>query len=324
MKNINFSLFEAAGGAAGGGGGGAAAVVAAGGAAAGAGGAAAAAGGGSPWHADLFKPDGSFNSEAVSKVPEAHRSLFDGELKNIKTVDDFFGKLRGLTGLAGRKALAPLPANATPEEIAAHQATIRTALGVPEKAEGYGLQRPQDFPQELWNDNRAKAAMEIMHKHNVSPAAAKALLEFQLNGWKEDFAAQQEYEKQFFAEQDKAFRTRLAEKGLDFDKTGELINRVALQFGLKADSPLLKNADVRMLLAEVGSKIGEAKFVDGKKGDIDTRSAEAIAKDIVSNKENPKYKAYWDPSHKDNAAVKREVEQLYAEAAKQSAAGGAR
>ncbi len=226
-----------------GGGAGAAAVA---GAAAGAPGAGAAAAP-VPYYADLIGKDGTLNHGAFERLPENLRPLAPS-LANIKTTDQLFEKISHLNALAGRKGLAPLPADAKPEDIAAQQAILRAVNGVPEKAEGYSFKRPDDLPETAWNDNHAKAAQELLHKHNASPALAKDLLALQVQLTKENLGDQQKYVTDFFAAQDQEFRTALQKEGLDYDKTMGLIEQTALRFGMSKDDQVMKNAGVRLML----------------------------------------------------------------------------
>lgn len=326
MNNRFFPRMEEAGGAA------AAAGAAATSGAAGAAAAGAGAAGGSPtaggaaaptsWSTSFFKSDGTLDHAALEKIPEEFKGLVP-TLSTLKTDKDLWGKLANLNSLAGRKALAPLGANATPEEVAAHNQVLRAVLGVPEKPDGYGFARPQDFPEEAWNDERAKKAMAIMHEGNVSPAVAQKLLALQLDGWKEDVAGQQKYVQEFYAQQDQAFREDLQKNGLDYDRTMSLIERVANQFGIAKDDVLLKNATVRNLMRQVGTAMGEHKFVGGESGASGIKSNRAMADDIVHNKQNPEYAAYWDASHAKHGEAVQKVQALYESATKeeQAAAG---
>ena len=266
-----------------------------------------------PYYSDFFGKDGAINHSAFERMPEPLRGLTP-TLQNIKTADDFMGKFAHLNTLAGRKGLAPLPADAKPEDVAAQQAILRAVNGVPEKPEGYGFQRPEDLPETAWDAENAKAAAAIMHKHNISPAAAKELVELQTSLVKGNLAAQQKYEQDFFAQQENDFRAALQKDGQDYDKTMVLVGQVAQRFGMPADAPMLKNAQVRLMLAQVGKAIGESAVVTGQGTGGDTRSDRAQADDITHNKSNPDYAAYWDANHPKNAEVKARVVALYEKA----------
>jgi len=347
MKNLFFPLFSPDAGAAGGGGGapaGAGAVAAgappagaAGGApAGGAGGAPAggAPGGGAapaPYYADLIGKDGALNHSAFERLPDNLKPLAPS-LANVKTVDDLFAKLSNLNTAVGKKALAPLPANATQEDRDAQAAILRAVNGVPEKPEGYAFKRPDALPEAAWDDKYAGEIQGILHKHNASPALAAELLAAQTKQVGGNIQAQLQYEKDFYAQQDQEFRASLQKDGLDYDKTMNLITRAAAQFGMPADAPMLKNAGVRSMMLKVAQAIGEAKFIGGEGGAQGTKSDRATAEAIMHDKSNPDYLAYWanvngNPDHPKAGEVRKRVNDLLSAAAiaeKQAQAGGKR
>ena len=259
-----------------------------------------------PWFKGWVKDDGSLNAESYARLPENLKGLASGDLKNAKSIDDVLTKLGSLSTLAGRKALAPLPAGASPEDIAAHSLVMRAVNGVPEKPEGYGFRRPDDLPEQAWNDGHAQAAAKIMHEGNVPPAVAAKLMQLQAATVKENIQDQEKYAVDFFKGQDDTFRAALQKDGLDYDKTLGLVNRVALQYGMKPDNVLLKNAEVRMMLHQVGQAMGEAKFIGGA-NELNTRSDRSMAESIMHDKTNADYVAYWDGQHAKNGEVKRRV-----------------
>lgn len=320
MRNF-FPLMDAvADPLAGGSGGAAAAVVAAGGAAS----AAAAAAAPAPYYADLIGKDGTLNHASFERLPENLKSLAPS-LAGIKTTDDLFSKLANLNSLAGRKGLAPLAADAKPEDIAAQQVILRAVNGVPEKPEGYGFKRPDDLPEMAWDQKNAVAAQAVLHKHNASPALANDLLALQMQLTKENLAAQEKYATDYFAAQDLKYREALTKDGKDYDKTMAVVVGVAKEFGMAPDHPMLKDAQARLFMERVGVAMGEAKFVGGEGSAVNTKSDLAQAQDIVSNKTNPEYAIYWDPNHQKNGEVKKRVEALFAShAAAEARANGAR
>lgn len=249
-----------------------------------------------PWSTDYFK-DGKINRDAYGRMPEGLRTLADGELKNIETPDQLMEKVKNLSALAGRKALAPLGANATPEERQAQDAILHTVMGAPEKPEGYGFKRPDNLPEAAWDDGYAKTIQGVLYKHHASPALAAELVAAQTAQVQLNLQAQQQYETQYFKGEDDAFRAELGKQGLDYDKTLAMVTRAAGNFGMAADAPMLRNSGVRMLMLKVAQSIGEAKFVGGESGAANLKSAGAEAQDITSNKDNPEYKIYWAGMH---------------------------
>lgn len=281
-----------------------------------------------PWHSGFVKADGTLDHAALTRLPDSLKGLAPS-LASIKTADDLMAKLANLNALAGRKGLAPLPADAKPEDIAAQQAVIRSVLGVPEKPDGYGLTRPAELPEGMWDEASAKALTELLHKHNGSPALAKELVAFEAKRVQANIQAQQEYEQNFYKEQDDTFRTALKATGDDYDKVMNVVTLTAKQMGVAEDSPLLKNASFRLAMQAVAKAIGEPKTVTGTGTDSGTKSARVLADAIVHDKTNPEYAAYWDGQHPKNAEVKAKVlalreQQAREELAAAQAQGGRR
>lgn len=277
------------------------------------------------WSQTFFKADGSLDHAALEKIPEAHKNLIP-TLSTLKTENDFYGKIASLNALAGRKGLAPLPANASPEDIAAQTAVLRAVMGTPEKADGYGFKKPDDLPAEAWDDGYAKSASEILHKHNASPGLAKDLMALADAQTRQMIQANVQAEQAFYTAQDNEFREALKKSGDDYDKVMNVVTVTAEKFGLPKDHPILKNAGTRAMLHAVAKAIGEPEFKGGNGGELQTKSDEALADDIVHNKANPDYAAYWDANHKMNRSVVERVTKLREAAAvkAQQAASGKR
>jgi hypothetical protein len=301
--------------AAGGGGNAAAAAVAAGATGTGAANAGTTTGTGTTtppvaWHSEFFKADGEINRDVFGKLPEQFRTLGEGELKNVKNAEGLLSKIDGLSKLAGRKALAPLPANASAEDVAAHNAVLRAVNGAPEKADGYGFKRPDNLPEEAWSDDYAKSVMELLHKYHAPPALAKALFDNQTKLTTENITAQAKYRDEFFAGQENAFRESLKKSGDDYDKAMNSVTLTAQKFGMDPNDVVLKNAGVRSMLLAVAKATGEPEFKAGTGAEPNTKSDEVLAKAIMHDKTNPDHEAYWNGQHPKNREVKQRVENL--------------
>ena len=268
----------------------------------------------SPWYADWMKTDGSLNPESYSRLPEHLRHL-EPTLKNAKTVEDVLTKFSNLNTLAGKKGLAPLPKDAPENVVKERNELLRGILGVPDKVEGYGIKKPDDIPQEMWNEQLVNSALKIAHENNIPPAALQRLIQAQLEDAKAQRDASVNYEKQFFATQDKTIRETLAKQGASYDSAADQAKRAARTLGIDPDKdPVFKNAKVFLALSQVGKMIGEDKLVSGDaqdssmgQGDLDR------AKDIISNKANPYNAMYWDSGHPRNREIKQMVNRLQEE-----------
>jgi len=267
-----------------------------------------------PWYSDWMKTDGSLNPDSYQRLPE-HLKHLEPTLKNAKNVEDVLTKFSNLNTLAGKKGLAPLPADAPANVVKERNELLRSINGVPEKPEGYNIKKPDDLPQELWNDGLFNNALKIMHDGNVPPSVAQKLFEAQLQDAKSQRDASVNYEKQFYATQDKTIRDTIAKQGVAYDKTAEMASRAARTLGIDPDKdPVFKNAKVFLALSKVGQYIGEDKLVSAESvGSNMGESDLSKAKDIVSNKANQYNSMYWDSNHPRNREVKQMVETLQKE-----------
>lgn len=283
------------------------------------------------WHSDWLKPDGTVNHAAYERLPDNLKPL-GASLANVKDANGLMEKLHNLSVAVGKKGLDALPANAPPEAIAERNTLMKKINGVPDTAQGYNLQKPADIPDFAWNQKGVDAVLGVALKHNISPAAMKDMSEAQAITVREQVAALQADETKFFQDQNTAFLTALQKDGIPVDKAQDMVTRAAEKFGMAADSPLLKYAEIRLMLQRAAVATMEPRIVTGdtqaQPGGIDLQKT---VDDITKNPANPKYAAYWNKGekgnpHKDNRAVVNEVITMQAELARQQQAlkGGAR
>ena len=269
-----------------------------------------------PWYKDWLKSDGTVDSKAYERLPD-HLKHLSNSLKNHTKIDDVFTKMAHLETLAGKKGLGPLPEGAAPDVVKARNDLMRSINGVPDKPEGYGIAKPADLPDAVWNNDLAAASAKIMHDHNVPPQAVKALVNLQVEMTKKQLSEQSNYETKFFAEQDRKVKESFSRDGTAYDKGVELAARTARTFGIDPEvNPVFKNADVMLAFQKIGVAIGEPKLITGESKGEEGLSNQARAEDIIHNKSNPDNKAYWDGGHPQNKAVKQKVNSMLAEAAR--------
>lgn len=236
-------------------------------------------------------PTGAFNKDWISHLPEALKPA-EATLSKYRSVADLAQAHHSLQTLLGKKANAIIPINekSTPEEIAAY----RKALGVPEKPEEYKL-KPEKLPEGVgWNDDNGKALAALAHKHNITPAAAKEIVQYMLDGRSKEAQesvlqtqqrVQQEHAKNVGALQD-------LWKG-DFEKNITLATRAALTVGLDPKHPGLADPEIVKAFVRFGQSMSEDKLVRGdQQNGGNFGSPGALAKDIMTNPQNPMYARY--------------------------------
>ncbi len=261
----------------------------------------------SPWYSDWLKADGAVNPAAYERLPD-HLKHLAPSLKNAKTVDDVMVQFAHANLLAGKKGLAPLPADAPANVVAERNALIRSIQGVPDKPEGYGIAQPADLPDALWNGAYVGEAAKILHAHNAPPSAVKALVELSVAEGRKQMAEQANYEVAFFKQQEQRIAEQFQLDGIPVEKGMDLAARTAQRFGIDPEkNPIFKNADVVLMLQRVGVAIGEPNLVTGQVGGPEAIDNQARAEDIMHNKANPEYAIYWNGGHPQNRAVKAKV-----------------
>ncbi len=264
----------------------------------------------SDWAKGWVKADGSLDHSAFDKAPDEFKAM-KKDLERYKTLPDYIKGQRAHAEMLGKKGLVdPLPADATPEQIAERTTLLRKVNGAPDKPEGYALTKPEAIPDEMWNADLAKAVTDLAHKHALPPAAVQELAALQLKATQDQATAQQAAETAWFDGQDKLIRENLTKEGLDYAKGLDAAQRAGRKWGVAPDSPLLKNATVFLLLNRLSKAGAEAGLVKGEQDHfgvnpaMTNEQAEKAADDIMRNKANPLHKAYWDGAHPDNAKAK--------------------
>jgi hypothetical protein len=193
----------------------------------------------------------------------------------------------GLEQLLGKKANAIVPPNekSTPEEISAY----RKAIGVPESPEAYNL-KPEQLPEGVtWDDNVAKKAAELAHKHHIPAAAMQEFMRFDMErAALMNQAAAQMIETQLEtgrAELQKVWGDKMPEKI-------ELARRAAVTAGVDPTSQGFVDPQVVKAIVNLAEKLSDDKLVAGDQ--TGASSTRARARDIMTNASNPLYVRYQE------------------------------
>jgi hypothetical protein len=266
-----------------------------------------------PWHVNLWGEDGKINKSNLDHLPEhlkAHRSTFE----KYNTAEALFGGFGNASQLAGTKRPSRPPADAAPEVLEAHSTLMRELNGVPETAADYGIAKPDDMPDEMWNGEYVNDIATVLHKHNASPELVQELVAM-------DATHAAKMAAQSDAAQVEAFKAESAKLakafGSNLQQQVDRASRVATTLGLDpASNPMFKNADVVMAFAKMYDKIGEDNWVSGSGGNaLAGGSNLEKARSIAFDKNNPLHEAYHNPDHTNHARARETAETFYKAAA---------
>lgn len=187
----------------------------------------------------------------------------------------------------GRKAQAVVPPNekSTPEEIAEY----RKALGVPDSPEGYKL-KPEQLPEGVtWDENVAKRAAELAHKHNIPAAAMSELMKFDM----ERAALMNQAAASMIEQQLESGREELQRVwGDKMPEKIELARRAAVTAGVDPSSQGFVDPQVVKAIVNLAEKLSDDRLVAGDQTGVS--STRARARDIMTNQANPLYSRYQE------------------------------
>lgn len=261
-----------------------------------------------PWHQEIWSEDGKFADGWQDKLPEDFaddRALLGrfGDLKSItKALKDNMAAARAKT-----EGFVKLPgADATPEEIAAYH----RAVGVPERPQDYSLKAPEKLPDGVtWDEAMAGKFAGVAHAAGLTPAQVAKLQEFQVGYVGEQVAAAREAAAQAEAAEKQELQKAF---GQGLSKAVDHAQRLAKQEGLNPEifdpqSPNFWGVEALAFVSRVAGKLGEDRLIPGAA--VRNLSGGALAKDIVTNPENPLHAKY----HAGDAQVNAQVNALYAQ-----------
>lgn len=249
-----------------------------------------------PFYKDWLQSDGSLNTKSYDRLPE-HLKGLRPTLERQKNIEGVLQNLDHLQKVASGKALAALPPDASKELVAERKAIMDANNGVPKTPQEYGLARPKDIPENLWNAKLVDGVAKWAHDNSIAPASVNKLInDVYLTEFKGQLQAQAAGETKFWAEQQKVFETNIQARNLSSDKAQALVEKGAMAFGLKLDDEqtknFLKGAQSRLMCIQFAIATGEdtshvpGDGGSGGGGDLDARIKEARADPAYGNYEN--------------------------------------
>lgn len=244
----------------------------------------------SSWYSQLVKDPatGEINPAAWESLPpelQAYKATFS----QSKNMNGLMMQMANLASLAGKKGLAPLPDGASEQAKTERAALLRQINRTPEKIEDYGVKKPDDIPDELWNPDLANSVLGEMHKLGASPEMVKAIFEADRKSTLTAIESQKAAKAEWAASEGKVLKDTF---GADFDKKVDLAKRGARTLGLDPADPLFGNSKLVIAMAKFAESISEDKLVSGDSDQSGGGSDRAKAEDIINNPQNPLHAAY--------------------------------
>jgi hypothetical protein len=171
----------------------------------------------------------------------------------------------------------------TPEEVAAY----RKALGIPESADKYDI-KPEKLPEgATWDDATAKRVAEVAHKHNIPPSAVKELVALDLERAQQMNAAA----AKMLADQKAAAVNELRQVyKTELPAKLDLARRAAATAGIDPNDRGFESPAIVKFAIWAAEQISDDKLVEASATSMS--SAQARAKDIMVNPQNPLYQRY--------------------------------
>ena len=241
----------------------------------------------------------------------------DPSFTKFKTPQDFIKHTQEREALIGRKGIIVPDDKATPEE----QEKFLTALGRPEKPEGYKLSDFKDLHPALKITPESLAGYQAeVHKMGLTNKQADQVNQFQLRVLNQALMEQEKAEQKKETDGETALRK---DWGADYDKNIQTITKFLVKAGgqealdsIGGGVGIKKNPVVARALAQIFSQLNEdsIKFAGGSNSGSPAGSEtkeEALAKIKKMNEDPEIQKALTDDKHKDHRKLNQERLRLY-------------
>lgn len=263
-----------------------------------------------PWHSGLFADDsGKFASDWTTKLPDTL-----GEYRAMAAQYPDLGTLlkshRDNMAAARSKGLKLPGEHATDDERQQFAAELRKVRGVPEAPDAYDIPAPEGLPEGLdWKAATAEFRA-VAHELGLTPQEAQRLAQFDQQRTAAAQAQQKAMRDQIIAADQAEIRNRW----------GEQANAVLAEARQAAAEYLPAEAFDPTNDQFVGIQAAEAFYQLAQKlrpaGHIPAPalanlSPADLAKDIITNPNNPDHAAYMDQAHPQSARVRAKVADLY-------------
>lgn len=254
------------------------------------------------WESSWIKSDRTLDHAALERLPDNLKGMKD-TLSKYPTLEAALNGWQNQQVMAGKKALAPLPADAPESVRVERKALMDTINGVPADVKGYGITKPADLPDQHWNPKMAEGFASWAQKHSVAPSAVKELMGLNLSTIKEQLSAQAQGEQQFWTQEQANFDASLKRDGIPADRAQSLVEKGAIALGLDMNDEqtktMMKGSVARQMAMKHAIAIGEDRVVTGSGGEnTGAGNPGELAKSVQNDPSNPLYAVYWNKDGK--------------------------
>ena len=194
---------------------------------------------------------------------------------------------------------------------AARMAAFRASVGLPPKAEEFTLERPQNTPDELWDENLVNQLSGVAYEYGVPPKAMAALAERYTAENRRFLERCQQENAEAVARAD---ATLQQDWGSAYEHNMQTIERFLHTMGERAgvnvqqlaENPALRaNPDFARLMLEAAGLMDEAPLHTGQQTD-QKKEAHRIAHDPT----HPLHEAYMRTSHPQHRYANEQYDRL--------------
>ncbi len=247
----------------------------------------------------LMAADGAFAPDWVSRFEEL--APYAGTLSKFRRPEALAKSYAHLERLKGY----PDPQDA--ERMAA----FRLAVGLPESAADYALSRPEDTPDELWDEQLVGALAGVAHEYGVPARAMDALVARYSQEGSRALAAMQEAQQQAVEQADAELQRdwgRHYEENLD--RIGSFLSSLGARAGVDVqqlmENPALRaNADFARLMLAAAADVQEAPLRSGAPSD-----SREEARRIAHDPSHPLHEAYMRTNHPQHRYANAQYDRL--------------
>jgi len=289
-----------------------------------------------PWESTVFVPDkpGEFDKDWHTKAPEEERGKYEpykGAKNWREALDLADGRVKeAQTALRNRAKEGGPPVRpegdaATPEAWKAY----REFHGIPDDPKGYGIEKPKDYPDEMWNQAEMEGFAKYCHDNDIKGADAKKVLDYYNERGLVAFATVKEARAAQMAAEAKARadyiqtqkETLVQNHGVRLDSDLKALGKIAAISGLDGERLNPDNAD-QFVGADVIKVLSSMYAMLPKSGDPTARAlgrndANGAPKDraywqsVKANPQHPDYIAWLNPKDPRHAEVNRAMDVAY-------------